>query len=210
MEDARLAVEEGVDVIAVQGNESGGHTGKLNLLPFLSHALDAFPDTPIIAAGGLASGRSLAAVLSAGADGAWIGTAFTAVTEALEIADDAKSRILESDGSNTIQSHVIDILNTHAYQALPWRADIAPRTSLNRLLQTWHGNEEKMLEHIEEVVDQYVKGRDAGDLDVAPDWYGESAGFVNKLQTASAFMQEISSEAERHIENSKKRISGRR
>lgn len=208
MEDARVAVEEGADVIAVQGNESGGHTGELNLLPFLSHVLDAFPDTPVLAAGGLASSRSLAAVLSAGADGAWIGTAFTAVTEALEIPDDAKSRILESDGRDTIRSPVLDILNTQAYQALPWRSDIAPRTSVNRLLRTWHDNEEKMLNHIDEVVAQYVEGRKTDDPDVVPDWYGESAGFVNKLQTASGFMREICSEAEGHIENCKKRISG--
>ena len=209
IDDARIAVAEGADVLAVQGNESGGHTGKLNLLPFLAQVLDTFPDTSIIVAGGLASSRSLAAVLSAGADGAWIGTAFTAVTEAQEIADDVKHRILASDGSNTIQSHVFDILNMHAYQALPWRPDIAPRTSLNRFIQTWHGNEEKMLEQIEQVADQFVKGRESGDLDVAPDWYGESAGFVNRIRTASAFMQELCSEAERHIENNTKRISGR-
>ena len=207
--DARIAVAEGSDVLAVQGSESGGHTSKLNLLPFLAQVLDAFPDVPVIAAGGLASARYLAAVLSAGADGAWIGTAFTAVKEAQEIPDDAKKRILASDGSNTIQSHVFDILNTHAYQAMPWRPDVAPRTSLNRFMQTWHGNEEEMLEQIEQVVDQFVKGRETGDLDVAPDWYGESAGFVNQIQTVGEFMRELCSDAERHIKNNTKRISGR-
>ncbi len=210
IDDAHIALAEGADILAVQGSEAGGHTGKLNLLPFLAQVLDAFPDTPIIAAGGMASARSLAAILSAGADGAWIGTAFTAVTEAQEITDEVKQRILASDGNNTIQSHVFDILNTHAYQALPWRPDIAPRTSLNLLLQTWHGNEEKMLEQIKQVAEQFVKGRESGDPDVAPDWYGESAGFVNEIQTASAFMQELCSEAERHIEHNIKRISGRR
>ena len=72
---AQVAVDAGADLLAVQGNEAGGHTGEQHLLPFLVRVLDAFPDVPVVAAGGISGGRGLAAVLAAGADGAWMGTA---------------------------------------------------------------------------------------------------------------------------------------
>src|SRR5712691_10171645 len=71
MEHAREALAGGADVLIAQGNEAGGHTGAMNLLPFLVRVVDAFPDIPVLAAGGIADGRALAATLAAGADGAW-------------------------------------------------------------------------------------------------------------------------------------------
>src|SRR4030095_6728039 len=76
MSHAREAVAAGADVLVAQGNEAGGHAGTTLLLPFLHPADAAFPDSPVLASGVIASGRSLAAVLAAGADGAWVGTAF--------------------------------------------------------------------------------------------------------------------------------------
>src|SRR6266480_328890 len=70
MTHAREAVAAGADILVAQGNEAGGHTGTMNLLPLLVSVLDAFPNTPVLASGGISSGRSLAAVLAAGADGA--------------------------------------------------------------------------------------------------------------------------------------------
>jgi len=81
-EAARRVVAAGADVLVAQGNEAGGHTGTMNLLPFLVRLIEAFPTIPIIAAGGVATGRSLAAVLAAGADGVLMGTAFLAAEEA--------------------------------------------------------------------------------------------------------------------------------
>src|SRR5215470_1468212 len=66
-EAARLALNLGADVLVAQGNEAGGHTGRLGTLPFLAQVLDMAGGTPVIAAGGIASGRALAAVLAAGA-----------------------------------------------------------------------------------------------------------------------------------------------
>jgi nitronate monooxygenase len=75
LQAARLAVAAGADILAAQGNEAGGHTGAIHLLPFLVQLIEEFPAIPVIAAGGIANGRSLAAVLAAGAEGAWVGTA---------------------------------------------------------------------------------------------------------------------------------------
>ena len=91
MTHAREAVAAGADILVAQGNEAGGHTGTMNLLPLLVSVLDAFPDIPVLASGGIASGRALAAVLAAGADGAWTGTAFLATPECVEIPESTQA-----------------------------------------------------------------------------------------------------------------------
>ena len=99
---AKAAVSAGADVLVAQGNEAGGHTGTMNLLPLLVRLIDAFPDTPVMAAGGISSGRALAAALAAGAEGAWVGTAFLASPEAVEVREGHKQKVLESDGEDTV------------------------------------------------------------------------------------------------------------
>ena len=72
---ARRAVESGVDVVVAQGWEAGGHVrGTVATLPLIPAVVDAVGATPVVAAGGIADGRGLAAVLALGAAGAWIGT----------------------------------------------------------------------------------------------------------------------------------------
>src|SRR2546428_4947210 len=90
MSHAREAVAAGADVLVAQGNEAGGHTGTMNLLPLLVSIIDAYPEMPVLAAGGITSGRALAAVLAAGADGAWLGTALLATPECIEVTDTYK------------------------------------------------------------------------------------------------------------------------
>ncbi|MGH7729045.1 MAG: nitronate monooxygenase, partial [Vulcanimicrobiaceae bacterium] len=74
-EAALVAARAGVDLIVAQGTEAGGHTGRVGTLPLLQIVLAAL-ELPVLAAGGIASGRGLAAVLAAGACGAWLGTPF--------------------------------------------------------------------------------------------------------------------------------------
>src|SRR5690606_3060619 len=101
LSDAQIAVDAGADVLVAQGTEAGGHTGTRGVLPLLCAVLDRHPSIPTLAAGGIADGRSLAAVLAAGADGAWVGTAFLATEEAVEVHDVHKELIVASDGDDT-------------------------------------------------------------------------------------------------------------
>ena len=76
------AAHAGGDVIAAQGTEAGGHTGTTSAtLPLVPAVVDAVGAIPVVAAGGIADGRGLAAVLMLGADGVWLGTRFVASTE---------------------------------------------------------------------------------------------------------------------------------
>lgn len=196
MEAAHIAVAEGADVLAVQGNESGGHCGALNLLPFLSQALDTFPEMPIIAAGGIANGRSLAAVLAAGAEGAWIGTGFRSVKECAEISEEERTAIVESDGRNTVRSSVYDIIGHRVDGNPPWPEGIALRTRRNRFLENWVGRESELVTQTSDTPDDFKGVWDDPRADVFPHLFGEAAGFVSNIETAEAFMIRIAGEAE--------------
>src|SRR5262249_15709776 len=102
MELVHDALAAGADAIAVQGHEAGGHTGTMGLLSFLTRVLDISGDTPVLAAGGIAHGRALAAVLAAGADGGLIGTPFLATPEATDVPDEYKQLVVDSDGEDTV------------------------------------------------------------------------------------------------------------
>src|SRR4051812_816204 len=78
--DLDRAHAAGADIIVAQGTEAGGHTGQRATLPLLQEVLGA-TDRPVLAAGGVATGAGLAAVLVAGAAGGWIGTPFLSCTE---------------------------------------------------------------------------------------------------------------------------------
>ena len=99
---APRAVESGVDVVVAQGWEAGGHVrSAVATLPLIPAVVDAVGTTPVVAAGGIADGRGLAAVLALGAAGAWIGTRFLASSEAT-IHPHYRERVLRATGDDTV------------------------------------------------------------------------------------------------------------
>jgi nitronate monooxygenase len=189
-EDADLAVAAGADVLVVQGTEAGGHTGTLSLLPFLAAAVERYPDVPILAAGGIGNGRTLAAALLAGADGAWLGTAFLATPEAVEVHDVHKDLIVGSDGGDTVWTQVYDIVSP-----LPWPDTIGERVRRNAHTAEWAGREAELHERREEFATPPA-------ADAPPDpardaiRYGQSAAFVGAVRPAAEVMERICAEAE--------------
>ncbi|HEY8081425.1 MAG TPA: nitronate monooxygenase [Acidimicrobiales bacterium] len=104
VEHARRAVDAGCDLVVAQGTEAGGHTGTVATFPLVPMIVDAVgAQVPVVAAGGIFDGRGLAASLSLGADGIWVGTRFIATPEARGIPG-FKDRILESKEDGTIVS----------------------------------------------------------------------------------------------------------
>jgi enoyl-[acyl-carrier protein] reductase II len=83
VDHARRAVDAGCDIVVAQGTEAGGHTGLIATMPLVPQIVDAVGDrVPVVAAGGITDGRGLAAALTLGADGVWVGTRFIATPEA--------------------------------------------------------------------------------------------------------------------------------
>ncbi|HXD89498.1 MAG TPA: nitronate monooxygenase, partial [Candidatus Binataceae bacterium] len=108
-DEARWAKEAGCDAVMAQGFEAGGHVrGETTTLALIPEVRDAIGDTPLIAAGGIADGRGLAAVLALGADGAVFGTRFLASEEALAHPL-YKQRVIEANAQDTFHTTLYDV-----------------------------------------------------------------------------------------------------
>lgn len=99
---AIAAVEAGCDLVVAQGTEAGGHTGAIATMALVPQIVDAVGDkVPVVAAGGIVDGRGLAAALSLGADGIWVGTRFIATPEARAVTG-FKDKLLELTDDGTV------------------------------------------------------------------------------------------------------------
>jgi nitronate monooxygenase len=177
---AQTALDAGVDMLVAQGTEAGGHTGSaVGTLPLLQIVLD-MTDKPVIAAGGIATGRGLAAVLAAGAAGAWIGTPFLLAQEARN-TDAARERIRGSDETQTIYTRVYDRVTNKA-----WPHEFGGRALRTPFLEQWTGKEEQLL-------------ADAGALaefDPKEKIYaGQSVGLLWGVKPAAQIVREIDTAA---------------
>ena len=192
LEAAAEAVAAGTDVLVAQGNAAGGHTGTMNLLPLLTRIVEEFPHIPVMAAGGISSGRTLAAVLAAGAEGAWVGTAFVATPEAVEVPDAFKERIVQSDGQDTIFTQLYDLIGDS-----PWPQGIAARVYSNRFVQTWDGHEEEIQHRKEDLASDAAEAWARHDPEVASVYMGQSAASVGSIRPVGEVLREICGDAER-------------
>jgi len=120
VETARQAVASGVDLVIAQGSEAGGHNfGTLPTLALVPAVVDSVSPTPVLAAGGIADGRGLAAALVLGAEGAWVGTRFVATREA-NAHEEYKSRLVRAAGTDTVRTSVLgpDMPGFNPYRVL--------------------------------------------------------------------------------------------
>jgi nitronate monooxygenase len=193
LERAREAVAAGADILVAQGNEAGGHTGSMNLLPLLVNVIEAFPDTPVLAAGGITSGRSLAAVLAAGADGAWLGTALLATEECEQISDDYKNAIVASDGEDTIYTSVFDWITSNMSGMPPWPKGIGERVRREAFLDRWHGNDRELEASLQQATEEYTAVRATGGPALL---YGQGANRIDAIRPAAEVIRTTCEEAE--------------
>src|SRR4051812_46480690 len=131
VDGARQAAQAGVDVITAQGTEAGGHTGRVSTLPLVPAVVDAVDPIPVVAAGGIADGRGIAAALMLGAVGVWIGTRFLATAEC-GVSDAYKARVIASPGNDTVLTDVFDIA-----RGMPWPEGVSGRAIRNQFVDRW-------------------------------------------------------------------------
>jgi nitronate monooxygenase len=205
MQHAKAAVAAGADILVAQGNEAGGHTGSMNLLPFLARMLDMFPGLPVMAAGGIANGRTLAGALATGADGAWVGTALLATPEAVEVSDQHKLRIVRSDGEDTVYTEVFDIVEERVF-GIKWPEGIASRAHRNRFVERWHRREDELRRHLDEVVPAYGQALQQRDPEGTAVLMGQSAAFVDSIRPAAEVVRSICDDAERILRERSSRL----
>jgi nitronate monooxygenase len=149
------------------------------LLPLLCGIAEEHPDVPLLAAGGIGDGRTFAAALVAGADGAWLGTALLATPEAIEVTDEHKDAIIASDGGDTVFSSAYDIASR-----VPWPAGIGARMQRNAFTDEWLDREAELRRRVDE-------------LEPPPPvhYFGQSARFVAAVQPAANVVRSISERA---------------
>jgi nitronate monooxygenase len=189
--DVHRAQEAGVDVLVAQGTEAGGHTGRRATLPLLQEVL-SLTDRPVVAAGGIATGRGMAAALVAGAAGVWIGTALLSCTEGLNTPA-ARARVRAAGGDDTVLTRAFDIA-----QGLAWPERWPGRALANEFSRTWHGREEELRQDAV-AAERVVDARRTDDLDQAPLYAGESVGLVTAERSAADVVREIDAAAEKAL-----------
>jgi nitronate monooxygenase len=190
---ARDAVRLGADIVVAQGIEGGGHgatpeTGR-SLLPLLPAVVDAVAPVPVVAAGGVADGRGLAAALTLGAAGVLIGTRFYAAAEALGHAN-AKARLVAASGDQTLRTRVFDIA-----RAIDWPREYTGRAIANDLTRRWHGREPALEASLDAERPHYAAAAAAGDVNTAVVWAGEGVDLVRAVEPAAGIVDRLVGEA---------------
>ena len=195
LEHTRRALDAGATVIVAQGTEAGGHglhaRSTFAFLPAVADLLSrSSPKTLLVAAGGIADGRGLAAALGLGADGVLMGTRFWATQEAV-IHPAAKQKVLGADGDETVRTRVYDIVRNK-----PWPSGYTGRLMRNGFIEEWHGREEELEREKPERLAAFEAAHKAGDYSVANVTVGEAIGLIDDLPPAAELVERIARDAE--------------
>ena len=202
--EAQIAVDCGVDVVVAQGWEAGGHVwGTVATMALVPAVVDAVAPVPVVAAGGIADGRGMAAALALGAAGVWIGTRFLAAVETNFHARYVE-RLLAASETDTVYLE-------NLFDGGPW-TDAPARTLRSQTVSEWETagrpragqrpgetdivavsasrGEVKRYAPVAPVTDI------EGDIDALPMWAGQGVGLVKKIQAAADIVREIDAEAQ--------------
>lgn len=191
--DAKIAAAEGAQFIVAQGSEAGGHGSGRGTLPLVPAVIDAVGSTPVIAAGGIADGRGLAAAMAMGAVGAVCGTAFFASREALSHAH-AKEIAVSASGDHTVRSSIFDIA-----RRIDWPQPWTIRTLENAFHRAWSAQPDALRADSENQAQRYATAAAAGDMDTAAVIVGEAIDLVHEIRPAADIVRSIGQDAERRI-----------
>ena len=188
---AKRARDAGADMLVAQGTEAGGH-GKQRRAVFtlVPGIVDIAGSVPVLAAGGVADGRGLAAALMLGAAGVLVGTRFWATPEALG-SDAAKARLVAATGDNTLRTRVFDTV-----RELDWAADYSGRAVANDFTTKWHGRDAELAARGAEEREAWWAAQRAADMRQAVVYAGEGLDLVHDIRPAGGIVRDMVAEAE--------------
>jgi NAD(P)H-dependent flavin oxidoreductase YrpB (nitropropane dioxygenase family) len=189
---ARSHVAAGVDIVVAQGYEAGGHTGEIASMVLVPEIVDAVgADVPVLAAGGIGSGRQIAAALALGASGAWMGSAWLITEEYTNLSPlpGLRQALLKATSSDTIRSRV--------YSGKP------ARLLKNKWTSAWEepGAPEALPMPLQNllVAEAHQRLMQSGDPDVIPMPVGQIVGRMNEVRPVAAVMASLTSELDETI-----------
>ena len=193
VEEARRVVAAGADVVVAQGAEAGGHGARRATLPLVPAMVDAVAPVPVLAAGGIADGRGLAAALMLGAQGAVLGTRFVAAAESLA-HERARARVVAAVAGDTARTRVFDPVRGFA-----WPAGYTARALRNRFFERWHGRDAELDAALAAETRAYAAAAAAADFDTAVVFAGEAVDLIDDVPPAAELVRRIGAEAEARL-----------
>tara|TARA_B100001146_G_scaffold132403_1_gene116250 strand:- start:97 stop:1236 length:1140 start_codon:yes stop_codon:yes gene_type:complete len=182
-------VKAGVDILVVSGTEAGGHCGSVPtmiLIPEVHEAIQPYGDVPILAAGGIVTGKQMAAAMSMGASGAWCGSVWLTTIES-EVDPVIKEKMIAANSSQTVRSRSRTGKHSRQLQSTwtdAWESDKAPEP-LPMPLQPM------VAEPALQKVNKLAAGGHAGAQDLATYWVGQGVGLMNQSISASDVVQDF-------------------
>jgi len=188
---AKQALDAGADILIAQGTEAGGHGASRTTIDIVPAIIDlAAGRVPVVAAGGLADGRGLAAMMVLGASGVLLGTRFYASVEC-DGADEAKKRICAASSGETVRSIIFDVS-----RRLWWPAPFTGRALINDHARRWMGREVELVQNLDAVAAEYAVARDAGNFDIAGVFAVDGVGLIHDIPPAAEIVDRIVTEAD--------------
>lgn len=194
VQDARDAVAAGADLVVAQGTEAGGHGALRATLPLVPAVVDAVAPTPVLAAGGIADGRGLAAALMLGASGVLIGTRFYGAAESLGHPR-AKARLVSARAGETTRTRLFDAVRGYA-----WPSGFTGRALRNAFLERWEGHEAKLAAS-REARERFQAAQADGDFETAMVWAGEDVDLINEVLPAAEIVQRFLAQATARLQS---------
>jgi enoyl-[acyl-carrier protein] reductase II len=193
IEQAREAVSRNVDVIIAQGGEAGGHSGFISTMALVPQVADMAGDIPVVAAGGIADGRGLAAALALGAQGVAMGTRFLASQE-MAIDPEWKRMLVAAESRDAAHNELVDVLlppyNRPHYPA-------AGRVLRTPFLEDWAGRRTELADRVPElratIIESVLEG---GGHEYVP-FAGQSVGLLHEVLPAADIVRQTVDDAER-------------
>ncbi|MBB4261908.1 MULTISPECIES: nitronate monooxygenase family protein [unclassified Bradyrhizobium] len=186
---ARQALEAGADILIAQGTEAGGHGASRTTVDLVPAIVDLAAGVPVVAAGGIADGRGLAAMMMLGASGVLLGTRFYASEEA-DGAEEAKRRICAASSGSTVRGIIFDLSRNNV-----WPAPFTGRCLVNDHARRWSGREVELMQNVAGVAADYAAAKAAGNFDVAAVIAGEAVGLIHDIPPAAEIVERIAIEA---------------
>jgi NAD(P)H-dependent flavin oxidoreductase YrpB (nitropropane dioxygenase family) len=186
---ARQHAAAGVDLIVAQGTEAGGHTGQVATMVLVPDVVDAVAPVPVLAAGGIARGRQIAAALALGADGVWCGSVWL-TTEEAETPPVVKDKFLAATSSDTVRSRSLTGKPARMLRTAwtdEWERAGSP-DPLGMPLQT------ALIDEPQRRINRAATRTDSGARELATYFVGQVVGSMNTVQPTSAVVLEMVSE----------------
>jgi enoyl-[acyl-carrier protein] reductase II len=195
VEQATEAAESGADVIIAQGGEAGGFGGFVSTMTLVPQVVDAVAPTPVVAAGGIADGRGLAAAIVLGAQGVNIGTRFLAATEA-GIPESWQQRILAAGSEDAVKVEFADV----AFPAVDEGSYPAqPRVLRTPFVDEWNRRRHEAPEAADQLREELLAAVQSGRAHELVPFTGQTAGLVHEVLPAAEIVRRLVQEAEQTL-----------